>query len=599
MPNCLSVDRELLNKLIYGAAIDRRHTQDTAVMPDVWFALGEEPDGEIDLLLTPLRGSSPGKVHDALRAAVGAGRRRPRGSARPRNPMLAYNESNVAIRLNLEQMVRHIFPITYWWQRNMRALSGMKAADILAWVNKEGSGEEHSNCVWMLQLLGTLVHARSRPRPRGARAKTSLSEIPPPEAWAEQVAELLTPIAKGRDGDYGLVWGVYMNRDAAVSCWDSMKTTKADAAIRLFDLRANRLTWAVLDTGIDATHPAFRLRKADGKLASKGRKHASSISRVRRTFDFTNVREILSEGGSRRRSQELVRRITRGLPIDWSLLVDQIEIPHDSGYRGPGHPHGTHVAGILAGDWRPGEPGMEDEDEELIGVCRDLNLYDVRVLNEAGTGDEFSIIAAMQFLRHLNTMERRPAVQGVNLSLSIPHDVRNFACGRTPACDEAERLIANGVVTVAAAGNEGYSDRVHTASGVAAYNSISITDPGNAQNVITVGATHRREPHTYGVSFFSSRGPTGDGRKKPDLVAPGEKIYAPVPGELYERKDGTSMAAPHVSGAAALLMSRHEELVGEPMRIKQILTSTATDLGREHDFQGAGLLDICRALQSI
>ena len=52
----------------------------------------------------------------------------------------------------------------------------------------------------------------------------------------------------------------------------------------------------------------------------------------------------------------------------------------------------------------------------------------------------------------------------------------------------------------------------------------SITDPGNADGVITVGATHRFWPHTYGVSFFSSRGPTGDGRLKPDLVAPGEKI---------------------------------------------------------------------------
>src|SRR5205823_13747747 len=52
------------------------------------------------------------------------------------------------------------------------------------------------------------------------------------------------------------------------------------------------------------------------------------------------------------------------------------------------------------------------------------------------------------------------------------------------------------------------------------YAAFSVTDPGNADGVITVGATHRFWPHTYGVSFFSSRGPTGDGRLKPDLVAP-------------------------------------------------------------------------------
>jgi len=117
--------------------------------------------------------------------------------------------------------------------------------------------------------------------------------------------------------------------------------------------------------------------------------------------------------------------------------------------------------------------------------------------------------------------------------------------------------------------------------------------------VITVGATHRYWPHTYGVSFFSSRGPTGDGRLKPDLVAPGEKIRATVPGGEWGDLDGTSMAAPHVSGAAAMLMARYSELIGQPRKIKDILTRSATDLGRERTFQGHGMLDVLRAFQSI
>ena len=124
---------------------------------------------------------------------------------------------------------------------------------------------------------------------------------------------------------------------------------------------------------------------------------------------------------------------------------------------------------------------------------------------------------------------------------------------------------------------------------------------GNADGVITVGATHRFRPHTYGVSFFSSRGPTGDGRLKPDLVAPGERIESSFPlvnGEWGEL-DGTSMAAPHVSGAAAMLMARYDELIGEPRRIKDILCQSATDLGRERSFQGHGMLDVLRAFQSI
>jgi subtilisin family serine protease len=186
------------------------------------------------------------------------------------------------------------------------------------------------------------------------------------------------------------------------------------------------------------------------------------------------------------------------------------------------------------------------------------------------------------------------------MSLSIPHDVANYACGRTPVCDEAERVVSSGIVVVVAAGNQGFrkytTEEGQTAE---AYNSISITDPGNAELVITVGATHRYRPHMYGVSYFSSRGPTGDGRVKPDLVAPGEKITAPLPDNAYGLRDGTSMAAPHVSGAAALLLARYNELVGRPERIKQILCSTATDLGRERYFQGAGMLDVLRALQSI
>jgi serine protease AprX len=131
------------------------------------------------------------------------------------------------------------------------------------------------------------------------------------------------------------------------------------------------------------------------------------------------------------------------------------------------------------------------------------------------------------------------------------------------------------------------------------YRAISITDPGNADYVITVGSTHRRDPHLYGVSYFSARGPTGDGRRKPDILAPGEKITSTIPGGQLQRMDGTSMAAPHVSGAAAMLMGRYPELIGRPLRIKQVLMDSATDLKREPNFQGAGLVDVLRALQSV
>src|SRR5262249_36416472 len=155
------------------------------------------------------------------------------------------------------------------------------------------------------------------------------------------------------------------------------------------------------------------------------------------------------------------------------------------------------------------------------------------------------------------------------------------------------------VVVAAAAGNRGYHSFETAGGSFEGYAAFSITDPGNADGVITVGATHRSSPHTYGVSFFSSRGPTGDGRLKPDLVAPGERIHSCLPTGGWGELGGTSRAAPHVSGAAAMLMARYSELIGQPRRVKQILCESATDLGRERSFQGHGMLDVLRAFQRI
>jgi subtilisin family serine protease len=250
-------------------------------------------------------------------------------------------------------------------------------------------------------------------------------------------------------------------------------------------------------------------------------------------------------------------------------------------------------------DKQPDAAVAPEADDWADGMCPDIRLYDFRVLAPTLRETEFAIIAALQYIRYINERASFITVHGANLSLSIPHDVRNYACGRTPVCNECERLVASGVVVVAAAGNRGYHN-FETREGLyEGYAAFSVTDPGNADGVITVGATHRFWPHTYGVSFFSSRGPTGDGRLKPDLVAPGERIRAPLPGQLWGDLDGTSMAAPHVSGAAAMLMARYSELIGQPRRIKEILCASATDLGREKTFQGHGMLDVLRALQSV
>ena len=107
----------------------------------------------------------------------------------------------------------------------------------------------------------------------------------------------------------------------------------------------------------------------------------------------TQVREALDE---------LNKGLSRGRTIDWKLVAPFLRIPHDDTYVAPANDHGTHVAGIVAGDWRAKEPGNSTPGD-LIGVCPDLKLYDLRVLDAAGRGDEFAIIAALQFIRYLNS----------------------------------------------------------------------------------------------------------------------------------------------------------------------------------------------------
>jgi subtilisin family serine protease len=272
--------------------------------------------------------------------------------------------------------------------------------------------------------------------------------------------------------------------------------------------------------------------------------------------------------------------------------------PDPKNYRAPGSDHGTHVAGILAANW------IEGSAIKMQGICPDLDLWDIRVLDDHGQGDEFGVVAGLRLVETINREAGYLRIHGVNLSLSITHNVANFACGWTPVCNACNDLVDLGVVVVASAGNTGFSDPdIARRSDGTSYKTVSITDPGNADKVITVGSTHGSLPHRYGTSYFSARGPTADGRRKPDLLAPGEAITAPIPliGDErpdYKSYDGTSQAAPHVSGAAALLLARYPELRGQPLDVKRILCESATDLGREPYFQGYGLVDVLRALQS-
>ncbi len=589
----------------------RRFTQDTPILPDVWIKFGAEPTKYHELLLTPNKQNS---VRDLVQAV----RHQFKKENASKEARVAYNDSYVLVTVNYKLLIRAILPLSAWWRRDIGWKNKIDASLLDGLLRRTGQGRDYiallmepgtqdrkksfftENVLNLVRIVGAIAVGEPLPDDR-----TTLGGV------LKKAIAMVKELVDGIDisdltNQVPPLWNVFTNRRASTALMRSRLAVKADAVWSLFKVSCQNLRWAVIDSGIDAEHIAFRKHEAPPKGR---RREFGHRTRVVKTYDFNRLKELihnnfrpqsndhsvfsrLSEDQRRNISRDIKARLIKGQPLDWPLMEPFLEIPHDRGYLRPKSEHGTHVAGILAADWKEGKNG-----EAIIGMCPDIELYDLRVMDEDGFGDEFCILAALQFVRYLNSNKDKMVLHGVNLSLSIPHKVQSFACGSTPVCEECNRLVSNGVVAVVSAGNSGYGgDGINTAVD---YRDISITDPGNAADVITVGATHRQMPHKYGVSYFSSRGPTGDGRMKPDLVAPGEQICSTIPGDQTVVLDGTSMAAPHVSGAAALLMARHEELIGDPYRIKEILCRTATDLGRERRFQGFGMLDVLRAIQSI
>jgi serine protease AprX len=621
--------RERIEELFYGRPEhQRRFTQDFPVLPDVWIAYGRTPADRIELLLTPHTESNAAAVATALRARLEADRTADGSAWKTEHPGLGpprvlFNESVVLATLSFWELLRGALPLTDWWKHVIAPLGQewtraglMNAATRLA---ADGAGKsvipgaDPKLLLKLIRIAGAIeCERRRRDAPEAAGDRPTPQEI-------EGFADLFDRLPQIPAASAGIVWGISLNREASTSVWRSRMTVKADAAARVFEAKTAGIRWAILDTGVDAKHPAFRRPARPGQADKPGAQAAAGPdeiqSRVIKTYDFLRIKALLDpdadaaidlSAGDPATLQpvraELRRSLLTGRSVDWGLLEPLLRVSHaPSLYKPPAfESHGTHVAGILAANW-PDAPLSTPLQEPLYGVCPDLEIYDLRVLpdNPADKADEFTIIAALQFVRYLNANKNLMLIHGVNLSLSVPHDVANYACGRTPVCEECERVVSSGVVVVAAAGNRGFDRRDQEQAAYGDYRYISITDPGNAEGVITVGSTHRMLPHNYGVSYFSSRGPTGDGRTKPDLVAPGERIDSCALNDYFETMDGTSMAAPHVSGAAALLLSRHRELIGQPRRVKEILCGTATDLGREPRFQGAGMVDVLRALQSI
>ncbi|WRZ94413.1 S8 family serine peptidase [Streptomyces sp. NBC_01007] len=236
------------------------------------------------------------------------------------------------------------------------------------------------------------------------------------------------------------------------------------------------------------------------------------------------------------------------------------------------HGHGTHVASTIAGSGAA-------SGGKYKGVAPGADLYIGKVLNSAGSGPQSGVIAGMEWA----------VAEGADVvSMSLGSEAASD--GTDPLSEAVNQLTASsGALFVIAAGNTGPSKS-------------TVGSPGAADAALTVGAVSKQDQ----LASFSSRGPVKDTfAVKPEITAPGVGIVAaraagtsmgtPVDAD-YTSANGTSMATPHVSGAAAILAQRHPDWTAD--RLKQVLVGTAEQGSYTAYQQGGGRVDVPKALDA-
>ncbi len=406
-------------------------------------------------------------------------------------------------------------------------------------------------------------------------AKDALGEQIGAIALRKYVSARLTPdeineVAKAhRDLN---VFAVWRNATKRKLLDRSHGPLKVDAGRASYGATGERITWAVLDTGVRWDHPHFA-------------KHGTILE----VWDCTQQRD------------ELVKLYKSG---------EHLKTDPSAGDRDG---HGTHVCGIIAGEFDPGDgKHISGDGKHIQGIAPRAKLVVYKVLDDDGLGNDAWIIKALDHIFYQNqSVVSGLKIHGVNLSLGGPFDSSVYGCGFSPICMALRDLWRQGTLICVAGGNEGQI-RVQTSDGGYDLNTqLSIGDPANLQDSVAVGSVNADKPHLYGVSWFSSRGPTADGRPKPDVVAPGERISSCNAGftvregrgarvsrmeKLYRKESGTSMACPHVSGLLAAFLSVRREYIGRPDEVKQVLLSNCNDLGRDRYHQGAGMPNLMSML---
>jgi len=255
-----------------------------------------------------------------------------------------------------------------------------------------------------------------------------------------------------------------------------------------------------------------------------------------------------------------------GKIIGWKDFVNSRTTPYDD------NGHGTHCASIAT--------GTGDANSAYKGVAPSAALVGIKVLDSAGSGS-LSTVA-----NGINWAVTNKATYGIEI-LSLSLGTTGSSDGTDSVSQACNNAVDQGLVVCVAAGNSGPKK-------------YTVGSPGAAEKVITVGAFADVGHSGFYIASFSSRGPTADGRIKPDVCAPGYKIMAARAGTTnqYVEYSGTSMATPFTAGTVALMLDANPSLT--PAQVKSIFSTTSIDFGpsgKDVDY-GWGRMDGYAAIKS-
>lgn len=376
--------------------------------------------------------------------------------------------------------------------------------------------------------------------------------------------------------------------------YETCAATETDGAGQIDNVLASELAAydgkgtkiAVIDTGIDVTHPSFEALGTDQLTED-----SMTEEKLGDILPYLNAYQSYENAYEETIPLEEIYRSSK-IPYGFDYIDTELGLGHED-YSAGDSDHGSHVAGIAAAN--------DVESAPMCGVAPAAQIYVMKVFGSSGNATTASQLAAIEDAMLLGA-------DVINMSLGSKS---GFSSDEEYIDEVYERVSETGTILVVAAGNDGTADATNLSAGqylASNPDNGTVGSPGTYVNALTVANADCTGEETA-IYFSSSWGPSPDLKLEPDITAPGTTILSTTDNGTYGTKTGTSMATPYAAGIATCMVQQVRENTPDMAAadrfvfINRLLMSTAEPIAYEDDYwsprsQGAGLINLEKALET-